>query len=151
LTGLLRRIAPPVVIAMSFALALTARAADGPRPGLWKVTTHVIRDGVTSDPDTQSNCVSADQVKDPSKSLMPPDSPDEKCTRTQYQWTGSKLTWSMVCSGRMALTGGGDLEFDSPEHYHGKITSTGSFNGHDFTSTIVLDGQRAGDCPNPSP
>ncbi len=149
MNGLFRRVAPAVAIAMLLALAAPAHAADGPRPGLWKVTTHVVRDGVTSDPDTQSNCVTADQVKDPSKSLMPPDSPDEKCTRTQYQWTGSKLTWSMVCNGRMALTGGGDLDFDSPEHYRGKITSTGSFNGHDFTSTIVLEGQRVGDCPNP--
>jgi hypothetical protein len=150
-TGLFRRVGLPFVIAIFPALAASVWAADGPRPGLWKVTTHVVRDGVSSDPDTQSNCVTADQVKDPSKALMPPDSPDEKCTRTQYEWTGSKLKWSMVCSGRMALTGGGDLDFDSPEHYRGKITSTGSFSGHDFTSTIVLEGERVGDCPNPAP
>ena len=151
MNGLFKRVAAPFAIVALLATASLTAAASGPRPGLWKVSTHVVRDGVSSDPDTQSNCVTPDQVKDPSKSLMPPDSPDEKCVRTQYEWTGSKLTWSMVCSGRMALTGGGDLEFDSPEHYRGNITSTGSYEGREFTSTIVLDGQRVGDCPSHSP
>lgn len=132
-------------------LAASARAADGPRPGLWKVTTKVSRDGVVSANDAQTNCVTAEQVRDPSKSLMPPDSPGERCVRTSYEWTGSKLTWQMRCDGQMAMTGGGNIVFDSPEHYRGNITTNGSINGHPFTSTIMLDGTRVGECPSASP
>jgi Protein of unknown function (DUF3617) len=151
LTRLFRRAAPALAIAAMLALAAYADAAAGPRPGLWKVTTRVSREGVTSEPNSQSSCVTADQMKDPSRSLMPPQSPDEKCTRTQYEWTGSKLTWRIQCNGRMATSGGGDIDFDTPEHYHDKITSSGSVNGHDFASTILLEGERVGECPNPSP
>ena len=47
----------------------------------------------------------------------------------------------------MAMNGGGHIDFDTPEHYRGKIASAGSVNGHDFTSTILLDGHRLGTCP----
>ena len=114
LTRLFRRAAPALAIAAMLALAAYADAAAGPRPGLWKVTTRVSREGVTSEPNSQSSCVTADQMKDPSRSLMPPQSPDEKCTRTQYEWTGSKLTWRIQCNGRMATSGGGDIDFDTP-------------------------------------
>ena len=77
-----------------------------------------------------------------------PASPEEKCTRTQYEWTGRKLSWQIECSGQMNMKGGGKINFDTPEHYSGEITSTGSVNGHDFNSTIALDGQRVGDCPS---
>jgi hypothetical protein len=148
LTRLAGLAASAVALAALFALSPHANAAEGPRPGLWKVTTRVSRDGATSQPDSHTSCVTADQLKDPSKSLTPPQSsPEEKCTRTQYEWTGSKLSWRIECNGRMAMKGGGIIDFDSPEHYTGKITSAGSFNGHDFDSTIMIEGERLGVCP----
>jgi hypothetical protein len=149
LTGLFRRVAPTLVITALIASAKLAQAADEPRPGLWKVTTRVSREGAISAPSSQTNCVTADQMKDPSKSLIPPDTAEEKCIRTQYQWTGTVLNWRMQCSGKIAMSGGGDIAFDTPEHYRGKITTTGSVNGHDFTSAIMLEGERVGECPNP--
>ena len=149
MAGLFTRVAPALVIAALIASATLAGAADGPRPGMWKVTTRVNREGTTSEPNSQTNCVTAAQMKDPGQSLMPPDTADEKCTRTHYEWTGAKLNWRMQCSGKMAMSGGGDIVFDTPEHYRGKITTTGSINGHDFTSTIMLEGERVGECPNP--
>ena len=87
-------------------------------------------------------------MKDPGKSLMPqPPSPEEKCTRTQYEWTGSKLSSQIQSSGPMVMNGGGHIDFDTTDHYRGKITSAGSVNGHDFTSTILLAGHRLGTCP----
>jgi hypothetical protein len=137
-----------ITAAMFLAVAPCTYAADGPQPGMWKVMTRVIRDGTTTKSDSHTSCVTADQIKDPGKSLMPqPSSSEEKCVRTHYEWTGSKLNWQMECSGRMAMKGSGAINFSTPEHYTGKITSTGSVNGHDFTSTILLDGQRIGDCP----
>jgi hypothetical protein len=130
-------------------LVRPANAAEGPKPGLWKVVTHVTREGATAPPDSHTSCVTADQMKDPGQSIMPqPASPEEKCTRTQYEWTGRKLSWQIECSGQMNMKGGGKINFDTPEHYSGEITSTGSVNGHDFNSTIALDGQRVGDCPS---
>ena len=134
--------------AMFLAVAPRADAADGPQPGMWKVMTRVVRDGTTTKADSRASCVTADQIKDPGKSLMPQQSsPEEKCVRTQYEINGTKLNWQMECSGRMAMKGSGAINFSTPEHYTGKITSTGSVNGHDFTSTILLDGQRIGGCP----
>ena len=149
MAGLFTRVAPALAIAALTASATLAGAAAGPRPGMWKVTTRVNREGATSEPNSQTNCVTVAQMKDPGQSLMPPDTADEKCTRTHYEWTGAKLNWRMQCSGKMAMSGGGDIVFDTPEHYRGKITTTGSINGHDFTSTIMLEGERVGECPNP--
>jgi Protein of unknown function (DUF3617) len=148
MTRLFRRVAPALAIAAILAISARADAAAGPRPGLWKVTTRLDRDGSVSPPNTQTNCVTADQIKDPSKSLMPPDSPEEKCTRTSYSWTGTRLIWRLQCSGKMPISGSGDINFDSPEHYRGKITSSGSLNGRPFVSTIMLEGTRVGQCPN---
>ena len=149
--GFLSRAMPMFAMLTLTASATLVDAAEGPRAGLWKVTTRVSREGTVSAPSSQTNCVTADQMKDPSKSLMPPNTAEEQCTRTQYQWTGTVLNWRMQCSGNMAMSGTGDITFDTPEHYRGSITTTGSVNGSDFTSTILLEGGRVGDCPNPSP
>jgi Protein of unknown function (DUF3617) len=143
-----RPAASALAIGALLTLAPTANSAQGPKPGMWKVVTHVTRDGATMPPDSHTSCVTADQMKDPGQSIMPHQaSPDEKCTRTQYEWTGSKLSWQIECSGQMNLKGAGKINFDRPERYSGEITSAGSVNGHDFNSTIVLEGQRVGDCP----
>jgi hypothetical protein len=147
LTSRFARFAPTLILAALTLSATLAAAGSGPRPGLWKVTTRVSHEGTTSEPNSQTNCVTAEQMKDPSKSLMPPDTADEKCTRTQYQWTGTILNWRMQCSGKIAMSGGGDITFDNPDHYRGKIATTGSVNGHEFTSTIMLEGERVGECP----
>ena len=136
-----------LVIGVLLAFAPVANSAQGPKPGMWKVVTHVTRDGTATPPDSHTSCVTAEQMKDPGQSIMPHQaSPEEKCTRTQYEWTGTRLSWQIECTGQMNLKGGGKIVFDTPEHYSGQITSNGSVNGHDFNSTIVLDGQRVGDC-----
>lgn len=143
-----RLVASTLAIGALLTLAPLAYSAEGPKPGMWKVVTHVTRDGTATPPDSHTSCVTADQMKDPGQSIMPHQaSPEEKCTRTQYEWTGSKLSWQIECTGQMNLKGAGKINFDTPEHYKGEITSNGSVNGHDFNSTIVLDGQRVADCP----
>lgn len=144
----LRLVASALAIGALLTLAPLARAAEGPKPGMWKIVTRVTRDGAATPPDSHMSCVTADQMKDPGQSIMPHQaSPEEKCTRTQYEWNGSKLRWQIECSGQMNLKGAGKIDFDTPEHYNGEITSSGAVNGHDFNSTIVLEGQRIGDCP----
>lgn len=134
--------------AMLISLGLVQRADAAPKPGLWKVVTHISRNGATSPPDTHTSCVTAAQMKDPGKTIMPQQSSaDEKCSRKHYEWTGSKLSWQIQCSGPLTMKGGGNILFDTPEHYLGKITSVGSINGQGFNSAILLEGQRVGDCP----
>jgi Protein of unknown function (DUF3617) len=133
---------------MSISLGLVQRADAAPKPGLWKVVTHISRNGANSPPDTHTSCVTAEQMKDPGRTIMPQQSSaDEKCNRTHYEWTGSKLSWQIQCTGPLTMKGGGNILFDTPEHYIGKITSVGSIRGQGFTSTILLEGQRVGDCP----
>jgi hypothetical protein len=133
---------------MLISIGLAQRADAAPKPGLWKVVTHISRNGATSPPDTHTSCVTAEQMKDPGKTIMPQQSSaNEKCNRTHYEWTGSKLSWQIQCTGPLAMKGGGNILFDTPEHYVGKITSVGAINGQGFTSTILLEGQRVGDCP----
>ncbi len=134
--------------AMLILLGLVQRAEAAPKPGLWKVVTHISRNGANSPPDTHTSCVTAEQMKDPGKTIMPQQSSaDEKCNRTHYEWTGSKLSWQIQCTGPLTMKGGGNILFDTPDHYFGKITSVGSISGQGFTSTILLEGQRVGDCP----
>jgi Protein of unknown function (DUF3617) len=108
----------------------------------------VQRAGATSEPKSHTECVTDDQLKDPSQSIAaPPSTADEKCSRTAYEWTGSKLSWKMECSGKATISGGGKIVFDTPEHYSGTMNSDGSFEGHTFDSTILIDGTRVGECP----
>jgi Protein of unknown function (DUF3617) len=151
-TRIQRNLRSPLVsflaAAVLISLGLAQRADAAPKPGLWKVVTHISRNGANSPPDTHTSCVTAEQMKDPGKTIMPQQSSaDEKCNRTHYEWTGSKLSWQIQCTGPLTMKGGGNILFDTPEHYFGKITSVGSISGQGFTSTILLEGQRMGDCP----
>jgi hypothetical protein len=133
-------------VAIVFASAPCAQAA--PKPGLWKVVTHVTRNGVESPPNSRTSCVTADQMKDPGKTIMPPQSSaNEKCKRSHYEWDGSRLSWEVECRGPLTMNGGGNIVFDLPEHYVGKITSSGTFNGQAFNSIIFIEGERLGECP----
>ncbi len=138
-----------LTLAAALVFAFAARAEAAPKPGMWKVVTHVTRNGVAAPPDSHTSCVTADQMKDPGKTIMPPQSSaNEKCTRSHYEWTGTKLNWQVLCRGPLTMKGGGNIIFDRPDHYVGKITSAGTVNGQDFNSTILLEGKRVGDCPS---
>jgi hypothetical protein len=138
-----------LTFAIAIVVAFAPRAEAAPKPGLWKVVTHVTRNGVSSPPNSHTSCVTAEQMKDPGKTIMPPQSSaNEKCKRSHYEWTGTKLSWQVECRGPLTMNGGGNIIFDLPEHYVGKITSAGTINGQPFNSAIFIEGERLGDCPN---
>lgn len=49
----------------------TAMAADGIQPGLWKITTAVLNNGMQMSPQTNSRCLTAEQAGDLADTFFP--------------------------------------------------------------------------------
>jgi hypothetical protein len=79
----------------------TAMAADGIQPGLWKITTAVLNNGMQMPPQTSSRCLTAEQAGDLADTFSPRfGGMNTTCQRTQYEKSEQKLTWRLECRGR---------------------------------------------------
>lgn len=130
---------------LSIAAARTA-AAEGPQPGLWKVTTKTQVPGAPARESSHTSCVTAEMAKNPGSDFTRAEtSPRPDCKRTQ-QYAGSKLTWKIECTGQNAMTGEGSLTFDGPQHYSGSFQVSVSAAGRQMSFATTLEGQRVGEC-----
>jgi hypothetical protein len=127
--------------------AVFALAADGPQPGLWKVTVTAETDGVAAPARASERCLKPEQVKDIGKSFVPEQGAD--CARMAYEWTGRRLAWRIVCKAPVAMDNSGWYAFDSPRHYTGElIVQMVVPGGTTMLSRTRIEGERIGDCAN---
>jgi len=132
--------------ALSFGAALPARAADGPQPGLWKVTVKADTDGVAAPENVGNRCLKPEQTKDIEKSFTP--EVGAACKRVDFEWSGKKLSWHITCTGPVSLDNSGRYEFDSPRHYTGELIVKMLLSPeHDMVARTRIEGERIGDCP----
>ena len=121
--------------------------ADGPQPGLWKVTVTTDVSGVAQPPRTSERCLKAEQLKDIAKSFVPEQGAD--CARLAFEWTGRRLSWRIACKAPVAMDNSGWYEFDTPRHYSGElIVQMVVPGGTTMLSRTRIDGERIGDCAN---
>jgi len=131
---------------LAFILVSDARAAE-PQPGLWEVK---IRTGGPSAPREQVNtdCVTPEHTKNIATGFGPAENPGSSCTRANYKWDGTKITYQIQCKMPNS-TSEGDVTyiFDTPTHYTATMTNKISVRGQNIVSTMTMEGRRLGECP----
>jgi Protein of unknown function (DUF3617) len=129
-----------VVVAASHA----AVAADGPQPGLWKVTT-ITHTGGAKQQDSHTSCLTPEMAKNPEKEFARSPQATKDCKQSR-KISGSTLSWQMECSGQYAMTGTGTMTFDSPQHYTGTFKMSVAAGPRPMDIVTTMEGQRVGEC-----
>jgi len=61
------------------------------------------------------------------------------CKATNVQRNGQSFSADIVCTGHMNGTGHVQFTFDSPEHYYGSESMTGTAEGHPVSHSMKMD------------
>jgi hypothetical protein len=129
---------------------LSAIAADGLQPGLWKVVTWAEINAMQAPAETKTRCLKPDDARDLEKTFAPEYRVQgSTCERMNVQWSGQKLAWRVQCTGALSMDVAGTYEFDTPQHYTGVVTLLGSMAGREMRSRTTLEGERIGECEKP--
>jgi hypothetical protein len=131
-----------LVAAASLVLLILAPAEAADPPGiLWESTSQMTMPGMpfTPPPTTLKVC-------SPKVWTKPPPGGDATCVNTDFVKIGNKVTWSTQCSGRMAMTGTGEITFEGEDSYTGANNATADGR----SMTINLSGRKLGTCDNPT-
>jgi hypothetical protein len=123
-------------------LTLTPALATEPAGTLWQSTSQMVMEGMpfSPPPNTVKFCAAANSNQ------PPPPPPGQTCTISNLQRSGNKVTWDTQCTGRTAMTGRGEITYDSPDSYTGEI----KFTAEGMTMTTRLSGKKIGECDNPT-
>ncbi len=125
------------MVAVVFALAESAAAAAG---DLWQVTSNMSMVGMPAGMPAQLSKVCAATTW-----TQPPGGLRGNCTRSDFRLEGQKATWTEKCTNP-PMTGHGAITRQGTDAFTGSIT----FESPQGNMTINLDGQRVGDCDNPT-
>ena len=142
---MLRRYALVVLVIAASSAAL----AQGPRrDGKWEITTEMDMPGMPMKMPamTSTQCITKEQAADPQKAVpqgTPPGrgNPSD-CKVSDYKSTGDKVTWTLKCEGREAMTGNGEITY-AADAFKGTMT----LNRGGQAMTLKYSGKRVGDCP----
>jgi hypothetical protein len=137
------------IIATGLAMACISPAlADGIQPGLWKITTTVVSNGMKSPPQTNARCLTAEQANDLAGTFSPRfGGVNTQCERTRYEKSEGSLKWRLQCHGQVEMDSAGEFTFHSPLRYTASIATKG-FMGNDKIADIqmALEGTFVGAC-----
>ena len=145
--GELKRIVPLVAAAIALLAALPA-LADGIQPGLWKITTTVVNNGVQAPPQTRARCLSAEQANDLADTFSPRfGGVNTECARTQYEKSEQNLKWRLECRGQFNMDSAAEFTFVSPLRYTATISTKGWMGNQQIADTqVALEGEFVGAC-----
>ena len=123
-------------------------ATDGIQPGLWKITTVVVNNGMTLPPQTNSRCLTAEQAGDLAETFSPRfGGMNTTCKRTQYIKSEQKLTWRLECRGQFNMDSVAEFTFFSPLRYTAVISTKGWVETQQVADLqVTLEGQYVGAC-----
>ena len=137
-----------VPLIAAFALLPFSARADGIQPGLWKITTIVVNNGVRSPPQTSSRCLTAEQANDLAATFSPRfGGVNTSCERTQYEKSAQKLKWRLECRGQINMDTAAEFTFFSPLRYTATIATKGWMGDQQIAdSQVALEGEFVGPC-----
>ena len=130
--------------AASLALVIPVAAQSDERPGnLWQTTSQMTMVGMPMPPMPSQSM----QLCTPKEWNEPPPPPaGQTCTQSNFQSTGNKITWTIACTGDMAMSGEGEITFNEDHSsYEGLI----KFLAEGMTMNVALTGNKIGECDNP--
>ena len=147
----------PAVLAGHRAMALVLLAllsspiarADGLQPGLWRILSRPVIDGVAGREQQNTRCLTAADVADPDKTFSPVGSTvNSTCEMVEHELTPQRLKWHLQCTGQLDMDLTGEFLFDAPEHYSAIVTTASSMLGRQLQAgRMTVEGQRTGECP----
>jgi hypothetical protein len=120
-------------------------SAQGPkRDGRWDVTMEMEMPGMPMKipPVKTVQCITKEQADDPNQSV-PKGQPgkDGDCKVSDYKVAGNKVTWTMTCTGKNAMTSTGEMTYAGDSYTGVMKTKTG-----EMEMTMKYTGKRLGDC-----
>ena len=123
-------------------------AADGIQPGLWKITTEVVNNGMRLPPQTNARCLTAEQADDLASTFSPRfGGVNTTCTRTEYSKSEQKLTWRLECRGQVNMDSAAEFTFFSSLRYTAVIATKGWIGNQVIANTqMALEGTYLGAC-----
>lgn len=129
-----------MAVAAALVLTFAAARADDPPGVLWEMKSQMSMVGLpmSPPPTTLKVCTAREWTK-------PPPGEDSSCVNSNFQRSGSKVTWDMQCSGQMPMTGHGEITFEGEDAYSGAIDAT----AEGMTMKINLSGKKLGACDKP--
>jgi len=135
-------------LAAAVALLPALSRADGIQPGLWKITTTVVNNGVRSPPQTSARCLTAEQANDLAATFSPRfGGVNTQCERKQYEQSGQKLRWRLECRGQIDMDSAAEFTFFSPLRYTATISTKGWMGNQQIADTqVALEGEFVGAC-----
>jgi len=123
-------------------------AADSIQPGLWKITTVALNNGMRLTPQTNSRCLTAEQANDLADTFSPRfGGTNTTCQRTEYTKSEQKLTWRLECRGQFNMDSAAEFTFFSPLRYTAVISTKGWIGDQQIADTqVTLEGEHVGAC-----
>jgi Protein of unknown function (DUF3617) len=137
------------VVALAVLLLSTPFArADGLQPGLWRVLSRPVIDGVAGREQENTRCLTPADVADLEKTFSPVGrTVNSTCEMVEHELTPQRLKWHLQCSGQLDMDLTGEFLFDAPEHYSATITTASSMLGRQLQAgRMTVEGQRMGEC-----
>ena len=124
-----------------FAAGISASLLAQPRrDGKWEVKTDMEMPGMPMKIPTvtTTTCITPAEANDPQKAV-----PQAKkdCAVSDYKADGNKVTWSMKCTGKDAMTATGEIIY-AGDTYTGTMKMDTGGQG----MTMKYSGKRLGDC-----
>jgi hypothetical protein len=138
-----------VALVMLVLLSTPFARAEGLRPGLWRILTHPVIDGVAGREQQNTRCLTPADVADPEKTFSPVGSTvNSTCQMVEHELTPGRLKWHLQCTGQLDMDLTGEFLFDAPEHYSATVTTASSMLGRQLQAgRMTVEGQRVGECP----
>lgn len=129
------------VAAFVLMILVPVHAADEPPGILWETTSQTVMEGAP-----MQMPVNRSKVCAPREWTAPPPGGDQSCTSSNFRRNGLTATWSVQCTGAMAMNGEGEITFDSDMNsYSGQV----KLAAEEMKLTIKLTGKKVGTCDNP--
>ena len=137
-----------VALVMLVLLSTPFARADGLRPGLWRILTHPVIDGVAGREQQNTRCLTPADVADLEKTFSPVgQTVNSTCEMVEHELTPERLKWHLQCTGQLDMDLTGDFLFDAPEHYSATVTTASSMLGRQLQAgRMTVEGQRVGEC-----
>jgi len=134
-----------IVLLFLTLLPVQAFAAGAMRPGLWEVTTRMEMAGMPMQmpAHTVRHCYTRQDIEKGERTV--PRSDDKNCKIKNYKFRGNTATWSIVCTGRGAMSGTGTMTTRATS-FSGKSTFKMRDNGENMDMVSHITGKRVGDC-----
>jgi hypothetical protein len=98
---------------------------------------------------TVQHCMTQEEVN----AIKPPPMRNgQDCKMSNVKTVGQSFSADLVCTGEMNATGHFEITYDTPEHYTGKQSFTGTQDGHPINATTTMEGRWvSADCKGATP